>query len=703
MGQEFADPAETNIRVEERMNQVESLVDQLVQQRSTRHASPRNQLIIGDERENDISREDNLVPATKWGIGGNAKSPLPFLLATTPRNSLQSQSLSSRLLAVLPHPPKAALILNRGKFFSLPIHARGQLSRKIASSVTNAEQLTKVSEPLSPMAHPVLFARKLIQLALCLHQLDPPIYDDAKRYVEVASRCVTSQDFLMDSIDGIETLMFESCYYINMGNIHRAWLVLRRALAIAQLIGLSEQTEEPDSREENVWFRLILADRSISWMLGLPHAITDNTFAGDHELGANAWTTKLERIHAVVFGRIITRNLCMQRRSRRFKKSEDGQYDDGKVTQDIDQELKLAAQSLPIEWWTFPTLKNESKQVDIIETVGRLIAQMHHYFLLIILFQPYLVRKFCSSPTSDGTGPIPAPLDDAYSQITVLSASREALLRFLVLRSFHRTLSYRGVDDKAFVACIMFLLIHMCGHSCGRVNLFEHQRPRDRGIVKEVISILEQTSSRNKDALSASLVHVLKRLVEIETHSADREDFLIWLERSPNRKSDYVIEENNNGLKIPMPYLGLIRIARREPNNLPSPTNLGQDSMFPAKPTPDIPTAARDHETGNSLVDQDLINVPLTSDFQIQDAAYNHEGLDFDEYFDLSSPRDFPMTDTFQSSTHMVQGVPRYYQAANSQKFLDQEANPALLGSWLEYGTLSEANLVATEMSTIDG
>ena len=263
--------------------------------------------------------------------GDNINWRLPSLLATGPNLFPGSRSLSSHFHVIPPHPTKAMMISTRGKFSNLPNHLRGQPSRKITSSVIGAEQLAQVSELPSPMAHPVQFARKLIQLALCLHQLEKPVYDAAQRYVDIVSRFVTSQDFLMDSIDGIETLMLESCYYINVGNIRGAWLIIRRALAIAQLIGLPLQTREADCREENVWFRLVLGDRSLSWMLGLPLAIIDNTFASEHELVADAWSAKLERIHAVVFGRIITRNLRMQRRRLHLVEGEKNLYVPGQI------------------------------------------------------------------------------------------------------------------------------------------------------------------------------------------------------------------------------------------------------------------------------------------------------------------------------------------------------------------------------------
>ena len=350
----------------------------------------------------------------------------------------------------------------------------------------------------------------------------------------------------MDSVDGIETLMLECCYYINIGNIHNAWLIIRRALAIAQLIGLPLQRRETDCREDNVWFRLVLADRSLSWMLGVPLAITDNTFASEHELVTDAWY----RIHAVVFGRIITRNLCMQRHRRQLVAGEKDQYDDYKVTQDIDHELKQAARFLPTNWWLCPGSMNVERGM---EKTENLITQMHHNFLLIILHQPYLIRRSNPPPTTRSAVSASSAFNDAYGQIAVLSASREMPSRFLLLRSVHGTLSYRGIDDKSFMASMMFPLVHLVGHSLGRANVLEHQRLHDLGIIKEVISIIEETSFANQGTLSTSMVQVLKRLLEIELRSVNGRSYFIWLEDAPVGKDCYEAREDDDGLSLPMP------------------------------------------------------------------------------------------------------------------------------------------------------
>lgn len=99
--------------------------------------------------------------------------------------------------------------------------------------------------------------------------------------VKTASRLVTSNDELLDTLEGIECLMIESMYHNNAGHLRRAWLINRRAMAFAQLMGLhtgdcrSTKILKKDTRSrigpEYMWFRIVASDRYLSLMLGLPY------------------------------------------------------------------------------------------------------------------------------------------------------------------------------------------------------------------------------------------------------------------------------------------------------------------------------------------------------------------------------------------------------------------------------------------------
>jgi hypothetical protein len=142
-----------------------------------------------------------------------------------PQSSLLNageEPLSNRLLSLFPEPSIATLIMSRGRFSTLPIHLRHDSMQKLSNSILGVQHIAQVSELPSLTDPPVHFARKLIQLALCLQQLEEtqskhleaqlkePVAKVAKRYIEIASQNVTSQHALVESLEGVETILLES-------------------------------------------------------------------------------------------------------------------------------------------------------------------------------------------------------------------------------------------------------------------------------------------------------------------------------------------------------------------------------------------------------------------------------------------------------------------------------------------------------------
>ena len=151
-----------------------------------------------------------------------------------------------------------------------------------------------------PGSHPILLARKLLLLGSFLQAIRPGAVEHAgrlgtkycgikSRVVEAATRLVTSNDSLVVSLEGVECIMIESMYQNNAGNLRQAWLTNRRAMAIAQMMGLhlgkSTFSDVIDVKirdriaPEYMWFRLVTSDRYLSLILGLPQGSRDNRFA----------------------------------------------------------------------------------------------------------------------------------------------------------------------------------------------------------------------------------------------------------------------------------------------------------------------------------------------------------------------------------------------------------------------------------------
>ena len=72
----------------------------------------------------------------------------------------------------------------------------------------------------------------------------------------------------------------QSNFYVNVGNIRKAWLIVRRAVNLAQLLGLHARASDlhPSlaSRRKAVWLELWQRDRGFPLLLGLPYATLES-------------------------------------------------------------------------------------------------------------------------------------------------------------------------------------------------------------------------------------------------------------------------------------------------------------------------------------------------------------------------------------------------------------------------------------------
>ncbi|PWY89181.1 hypothetical protein BO70DRAFT_265762, partial [Aspergillus heteromorphus CBS 117.55] len=564
ISQEHADPRSgSEANIQHRMVHVEALVSQLIQQRN-RSCQP--------HPSQELIPAQHCRPAPHERIESDIQG---LLSAVTDGPDLTNrfQQLSGSLRALLPHPHVAVLILSKGGFFSLPFQTLIPSRKRPSSTIANVEH--PETDPGLPItaSHPIHLARKLIQLALGLQQLqftpsDHPelqlkdsTTETSRRYLELASCHVTSQDILIDSVDGLDTLLLEARYHINSGNLRAAWLIFRRALSIAETIGLSQRNEKASSRAKFVWSQLVFNDRFLSLMLGLPVAVNNPGFSSEQTLDTYPPFRKLDRLHCVIAGRIIARNMRMRRCDLPGQETLENAYDDYAVTRDIDSELKKVARSVPVGCWEIPTTEDALLDTDKMDRISRLFTQMHQYYLLVVLHQPYILRHrghHVDVATASSQRP-----DYAYSKQAVPPACREVLTRCLAFRNIRPVLSYRGLQHKAFTAAVALVLSHIEGHRLGASNVLEHQRPHDLGIVRKVIQTLDELccSSNPNRYIAIETSTQLNKLMSIEAEAANGIGYVVYIEEegTGTGSTRSAVEP---ALKLPMPYFGSICITR---------------------------------------------------------------------------------------------------------------------------------------------
>lgn len=420
-----------------------------------------------------------------------------------------------------------------------------------------------------PNMHPVLIARHMLQLAVFLQHLHPDLHQEIKdlsepprvimkRLVDEAISHVTTNDELLGSLESLECIMLESLYQVNIGNLRRSWVASRRAMSVAQLMGLHRSDNQTlykmlDSKTKYnpqlMWLRIIILDRHLSLLLGIPQGCVDHSMASEARLANDSPMGRLERLHCVIMSRILERN--------ESKLSSQ----DLAATRAIDLELQKAARSLPSKWWMAPKLDIASTDLQaLFWDTRRLVAQICHYNLLIQLHLPYMLR------------PSSADSKYEYSRITCVNASREVLSRYITLRSFNRiAYSCRTVDFLALMAAMALLLAHMNSHRDGVENMLANQYLGDRGMIEQVQENMNEINRLNSDALSAQSAELLRALLAIEMETGDERVSV----REPG--SEEMVHQDGMSLeegvvRVHIPYFGIIRIARETPPEQPAAT-----------------------------------------------------------------------------------------------------------------------------------
>ena len=414
-----------------------------------------------------------------------------------------------------------------------------------------------------PEKHPTLIARYMLLLASFLQHLHPEFHREVtglselprtmmERLADLAIGLVTTNDELSGSIEGLECVMIESVYQANIGSLRRSWLACRRAMSIAQLMGINRADHQAhykilDSNTrhhyhpELMWFRIVFLDRYLCLLLGLSQGSLDRSMATSSMLANDTPMGRLERIHCVIASQILERN--------ESKPSSQ----DLPLTRTLDVELQKAARSLPSKWWLTPTLDTALDDTQaLFWSTRQLFAQMLHYNLLNQLHLPYMLRSSRVDRNYE------------YSLIACANASREVLSRFIALRSFNGTAySCRTVDFLAHMAAMTLLLAHLDSHLSETENLLAHQYHSDRAMIEQVQDNMKEVNRLHSDTLSAQSADLLGRLLNIEIETADDH-------AHHNRVS---VQEARPGAPLPdhddgaavsvhIPYFGIIRIAR---------------------------------------------------------------------------------------------------------------------------------------------
>lgn len=321
----------------------------------------------------------------------------------------------------------------------------------------------------------------------------------------------------------------------------------RRAMVVAQLMNLNRGGTQIlykslDSRTrvdpQYLWFRIVYHDRHLCLLLDLTQGSLDQSMATGEMYENDIPIGRLERTHCAVASRILERN---------ESGPNSGNY---YLTESLDIELQQVSKSLPSSFWLVPNLSSVANdfQASFWE-MARLLNQLFHYNLLNQLHLFYMIRSL-----SEG--------NYEYSRMTCISASREVLSRFIMFRSFNQNaLCGRTIDFFALIAGITLLLAHMDSHRSPQHSsyLLAHQSLSDRAMIEQAQINMAEVSLINGDPLSAQSADLLRRLLSIESETAEGHcTESVSLHAS---ESETVEPDDGGVVRVKIPYIGIVRIA----------------------------------------------------------------------------------------------------------------------------------------------
>ncbi|KAG9702725.1 hypothetical protein KCU69_g6453, partial [Aureobasidium melanogenum] len=366
------------------------------------------------------------------------------------------------------------------------------------------------------------------------------------RVMEAAIKITKNED-LVTSVEGLECIMLEATYQNYAGNLHQAWMAVRRATTIAQVLGLHRDISSPTLKfletmkrplfdAKQTCFQIVRMECYLGLMLGLPRSSLEAPGCKPEGLEA---AERLQYSHLVVADRILKRSTLPSLLE----------------TQELDSLLETAAAQISPPWWLVPDLSTSNRSAnEIFQDMNRLNDQFAHFHLLIRVHLPYLMQWTCERMYD-------------YSKMTALNASRETLIRYVAFREKNAAHFYcRGTDFICFIAATVLSLGHI---ECSRLRhtgdiqsafgLLIHSRPSDRGLLERTLEVVRGTCQGDDDSITRQIVFVLSQLLRIEGRAASGIQYRVRASDNDDGQAAYHSEATGEGeLRLRIPAFGKI-------------------------------------------------------------------------------------------------------------------------------------------------
>lgn len=350
---------------------------------------------------------------------------------------------------------------------------------------------------------PIIVARTLLHLAICINSL-PPEFDSSRlssmwnldatmqNYVTTVTSLITSSDEQMLTLHGLETLLLLAFFHMNSASLRQSWLVVRRGMNLAHLMGFQRMIARPDldppipavSNAKAIWRTFVDLDRYLGLHLRLPFGADDYPLTEDADLHA-VHRSKINAISRQIAE--LDREVSPQAYATALS---------------LDEKLESIMRELPKDFWEVPNIPSTARSPESFATLERLMVQMWHFEMKVFIHLPYLLRAHQEGRYD-------------FSKVTALQASRNMLMRWFALRNAGITQACcRFAEVGVFIAAITLTLDIVIELATKEKSEVQKSKGTDFAMICRLIGEMEKlakASPREKIAMRSAVV--LKKML----------------------------------------------------------------------------------------------------------------------------------------------------------------------------------------------
>ena len=302
-------------------------------------------------------------------------------------------------------------------------------------------------------------------------------------------------------LDGIECLTLLSLIQINEGALKDAWLIVRRTLDLARLLGLHKSffaserncVDGSAGLRRRLWLSAVCGELYCSLLLGLEPGIGSSPFGQD-----DGWIDTVARDEATAQRHI---GLIVERIAKRNALGEHGNTE---LLTEINNGLESFERAMAPDWWTAPSF-HQDPALDSAKEANRLVCQLWFFQARIFAHLPWALRKNPRFKESENSASI------------CLEACRITLLRCTGLQYARNHLRRcRTVDQAAVLAAIILLLLKL--QFAGEKNSLTFSCDSDGALLEQMLEVFEDTAnSFHNEIITTQGAQVLRTLMQTGT------------------------------------------------------------------------------------------------------------------------------------------------------------------------------------------